>query len=183
MWKMLQTSLALSWESRKPFHTQLSLQAAGRYRLHSAEPLRHWDLAAGIGISVLSTLRAGLTYTPGGYYHTCEVNEVALGVLRGNLRAIGDVYPSRAPKQSVFNEFDNVLPDDLFVLAQRAREILKQLPAEQLPNYISSSVPCTETSKAGRPRRRREHGEREALPLRHHYYLGSGNGVQGTRPG
>ena len=146
---MLQTALALPWESRKQHHHELSLKPAGRYRLEKGVPLRHWDLAAGIGTSVLSTLRGGFTYLPGGYYYTCEVNDVARGVIRANLEEIGAEYPSRAPKAAVFNEFDSVLPNDLFDLARGVRDLLKALPTEQLPNYISSSVPCTETSTAG----------------------------------
>ena len=57
---MLQTALALPWESRKQHHHELSLKPAGRYRLEKGVPLRHWDLAAGIGTSVLSTLRGAL---------------------------------------------------------------------------------------------------------------------------
>ena len=89
-------------------------------------------------------MRTGLSYSGGGFFAVCEVNSEALGVTRYNLPEYKRRYPDTAPGSIL------MLPGDLFVLARRAKEILSVLPDSMLPNYVTSSVPCTESSKAER---------------------------------
>ena len=111
--------------------------------------MKHWDLAAGIGTAFCAVVRAGFSYSGQGYYATCEVNPVATGVFRSNLDRLQETYPEQTPHYQNFENFANYLPSDLFALARQARQVLARLPDSELPNYVTASVPCTESSKAG----------------------------------
>ena len=110
--------------------------------------MRHWDLAAGMGTAFRSALKAGLSYKD-GYYTMCEINETAAGVLRANLNELVLEYPDTAPPADRLADIQGILPDDLFELARTVRDVLVGMPDEMLPNFVTASVPCTESSKAG----------------------------------
>ena len=130
-------------------HEKISLLPMGRCELRKGRPLRHWDLAAGIGTAFFSVIKSGLSYSDGGYYYACEVNELASRVFRGNLPHILADSPEQAPHPLTLECFGDSLPSNLFELARKARHILALIPDSELPNYVTSSVPCTESSKAG----------------------------------
>ena len=131
------------------YHEKISLLPMGRCELRKGRPLRHWDLAAGIGTAFFAVIKSGLSYSDGGYYYACEVNELASGVFRGNLPHILADSPEQAPHPQTLECFGDSLPSNLFELARKARHILALIPDCELPTYVTSSVPCTESSKAG----------------------------------
>lgn len=143
-WELVIKCLTSPWEARLRHHPSVSLVQLGRYTIRGDTIVRHWDLASGIGTALSGVLRSGLSYANGGFLAICEVNSEALGVTRYNLPEFRRRYPTTAPEALL------MLPSDLFVLARQARDILSSLPDDKLPNYITSSVPCTESSKAGK---------------------------------
>ena len=122
-----------------------SLTHMGRFKLERSGRLVHWDLASGIGSAFLAVMRAGLRCSS---YRCCEVNPRSRGVFRANLPAIRERYPELVPDD--LEQFDALHPQDLFGFVEVVREHLAALRDEELPTLITSSVPCTPSSKGGR---------------------------------
>ena len=139
------TAIDSGEEGRAAITREASLTHMGRYKLTRTGRLVHWDLASGIGSAFLAVMRAGLSCTS---YRCCEVNPRSRGVFRANIAEIEQRYPERAPAD--LELFDALIPQDLFGLVETVKEHLASLPDNDLPTLITSSVPCTPSSKGGR---------------------------------
>ena len=100
-------------------------------------------MASGIGSFPLGVLKAGFTIAT---YHSIEIDPVTRGVLRTNLRALHAAYPQQ-PDMHAEQEFDTVVPQDLFAAARTVRVWLPKL--QHAPNLLAVSTPCVGTSRAG----------------------------------
>lgn len=124
--------------------TKASLTHMGRFKLERSGRLVHWDLASGIGSAFLALMRAGF---PCSSYRCCEVNPRSKGVFRANIPVMKERYPELVPED--LEKFDSLHPQDLFRFVREVREHLASLRDEELPTLITSSVPCTPSSKGG----------------------------------